>query len=161
MLGDVRSTVVPTTSPSLISGKLSLDESELLDMPNDTLIDYLRILYLNEIDIYFLLNNASLIHSSKPIAYENPCNERKALFLARKLLMSQGASTQRVAKLQGKIDSFCQAANDVRISSEVEVSHPYVSEVAPKCVVGNRSSALGGGVGLYAKDSVSAGTLFE
>ncbi|KAF4732398.1 hypothetical protein FOZ62_022274 [Perkinsus olseni] len=137
--------------------KPSLDESELLEMSNDTLVDYLRILYFNEIDLYFLLNNYTLVHASKPIAYENPCNERKALFLAKKVLTSHGASTQRVAKLQNKIDSFCRPANNVRISSEVEVSNPYVAEVAPKCVVGNRSSDLGGGVGLYAKENVSAG----
>ncbi|KAF4703521.1 hypothetical protein FOZ63_000961, partial [Perkinsus olseni] len=139
------------------SGKPSLDESELLEMSNDTLVDYLRILHFNEIDLYFLLNNSTLVHASKPIAYENPCNERKALFLAKKVLTSHGASTQRVAKLQNKIDSFCRPASNVRISSEVEVSNPYVAEVAPKCVVGNRSSDLGGGVGLYAKENVSAG----
>ncbi|KAF4676221.1 hypothetical protein FOL46_006230 [Perkinsus olseni] len=137
--------------------KPSLDESELLEMSNDTLVDYLRILHFNEIDLYFLLNESTLVHASKPIAYENPCNERKALFLAKKVLTSHGASTQRVAKLQNKIDSFCRPASNVRISSEVEVSNPYVAEVAPKCVVGNRSSDLGGGVGLYAKENVSAG----
>ncbi|KAF4677599.1 hypothetical protein FOL47_000554 [Perkinsus chesapeaki] len=136
---------------------LTLNESDLTDMSNDVLVDYLRILYFNDIDIYFLLGNSDRVQPNRPISYENPCNERKALFVAKKLLVAHGASSQRVAKLQAKIDTFCGPANGVHVSSTCEEIVPYISEVAPKCEVGKRPSNLGGGVGLYAKENVSAG----
>ena len=139
--------------------KLSLTPSSLRTAAH--VIDYLRILFFNEIDLYFVEDQIEAMLVNGRINYDQPDNLRKAMFKGKALLRElsknwpEKQAKEERANLYAEIDAFTAPANAIKESSGISSDSVKdgIDVLIPR---GYRGISPLGCAGLFASEDIKA-----